>query len=423
MPTSRAGDIRAVSAVDVVEMAYRLDGTEAEWLSALLERTRSDLDRGCGVYAFTGNEAVPNLQASPVFVQHDLDPAYGARLVEVNRDAPEDIFELLRSRLVTCDGLVHGLGADSPVVKHFRSVMEPIGVADGFSLFAHDAEGGSVSISAPSRTVITPAPRVRGIWRRVGLHVASALRLRRKLVARTAVRDALFDPSGRVHDADVSIKDDGTARDALVAAIHAIERARSKEMRATTDKALELWRGLVAGQWSLVEHWESGGRRYLAAYRNRPEMRDPRALTSTERSILKYLALGATNKDIVYVLGLPLGTVSTSVTRILKKLRLKRRVDVALLGDPSRMERLDVGVGDEDIGVLSVDARPYGDAAAALSEAELEVASYVVRGLSNEEIARERQVAVRTIANQVRSIYAKLEINSRSQLANALTRR
>ncbi len=423
MSPSRAADIRAESAVDVVEMAYRLDGTEAEWLADVLQRTRSDIDNGCGVYAFTGYDAVPNLPASPVFVQHDLDPQYAARLMEANRDAPSAIYDLLRKRLVTCGGLAQELGPDSPVVKHFRSLMEPIGVSDGFSMFAKDAEGGSVSISAPARKTLHPAPRVRGIWRRVGLHVASALRLRRKLVAQSAVRDALIDPSGRVHDAGLSVKDDNTARGALIASVRDMERARSKELRKSSGEALELWRGLVAGQWSLVEHWESGDRRYLAAYRNSPEARDPRALTPTERSILKYLTHGATNKDIVYALGLPEGTVSTSVTRILKKLRLKRRVDVALLGDPSRMERLDIAVDNEEIGVLAVDARPRGEAAALLSDAELEVATYVVRGLSNEQIASARQVAVRTVANQVRSIFEKLGIENRSQLAQALTRR
>jgi hypothetical protein len=32
---------------------------ESEWLDGLLARARPDLDTGCGVYAFTGNENVP----------------------------------------------------------------------------------------------------------------------------------------------------------------------------------------------------------------------------------------------------------------------------------------------------------------------------------------------------------------------------
>ena len=415
-------DIRAQSAIDIVETAYRLDGTESEWLDGLLARARPDLDTGCGVYAFTGNENVPNFQASPVFVQHDLDADYGARLAEVNRTVPRAIDDLVRTRLVTCGGLRQTVGADSAIFLSFQAVMKSIGIQDGFSLFAHDAEHASITMAAPSRRVINLAPRVRGIWRRVGIHIAAALRLRRKLGAHATVRDALLDPSGKLQDATESVAHDETAQAVLVRAVEAMEEARSAEVRASPERALALWQGLVAGEWSLVDQWERGGRRYLAAYRNRPEIRDPRALTPTECSILKYLALGATNKDIEFALGLAAGTVSSSVTQILKKLRVERRVDLAVLADPSRMERLDVTIDDHEVGVLAVNARPRGAAAGALSSVELEVASYVTRGWSNQQIATERHVSPRTIANQLRTIYEKLGITSRSQLARAMTK-
>lgn len=421
MPQPRK-DIRAQRAIDIVEAAYRLDGTEIEWLDGLLARARPDLDTGCGVYAFTGNENVPNFEASPVFVQQDLDPDFGARLAELNRTVPRAIDDLVRTCLVTCGGLHQTLGADSPIVQSFRAALESTCIRDAFGLFAHDAEHASVSLSAPSRRVIDLAPRVRGIWRRVGIHIAAALRLRRKLSAQAMVPDALLDPSGRLQDATKSIASDETAQAVLVRAVEAMEQARSAQVRASPERALALWQGLVAGEWSLVENWESDGRRYLAAYRNRPEIRDPRALTPTECSILKYLALGATNKDVSFALGLPAGTVSSSVSQILKKLGVERRVDLAVLADPRRMERLDLTIAGHELGVLAVDARPRGAAAGALSTVELEVASYVTRGWSNQRIAIERQVSPRTIANQLRTIYEKLGIASRSELARTMTK-
>lgn len=414
--------IRALCAIETVESAYRLEGTEAEWLDGVLAAARSDLDSGCGVYGFTGDESVPNFQASPAFVHRDLDAEFAARLAEVNRVAPRDVNDLLSRRLVTCGALEQTLGSSSPIMKSFRSVMEPAGVKDGFSLFAKDAQGGNVTLAAPSRSVLGLAPRVCGIWRRVGLHVASSLRLRRRLAGQATVRDALLDPSGKVQDASSSVARDRSAQAVLVRAVAAMEKARTEAMRSEPERALALWQGLVAGEWSLVDHWESGGRRYLAAYRNRPELRDPRALTTTERATLKYLALGATNKDIAFALGLPAGTVSSSVTKVMKKLGVKRRVDLALLADPSRMDRLDVDVADRDVGVLAVCARPRGAAAEVLSIVELEVTSYVARGWSNERIAAERQVSPRTIANQLRSIYDKLGVTSRSQLVRATTK-
>lgn len=415
-----ARDIRATTAIDVVEAAYRLDGDETSWLGTVVGSARADLDTGAGVYAFTGHEEVPNLRASPAFAAHDLDPGFASRLAEVNRDVPADIYVLLRKQLVTCGGLVRSLGEQSPIVTHFRAVMEPAGIADGFSMFAQDAQGSSVTLAAPSRAVLDPAPRVRAIWRRVGLHVASALRLRRKLATQATTREALFDPSGVIHDASEDLAHDAPARRALARAIRDMERARTSAMRVSPDRALALWQGLVAGEWSLVEHWEQGGRRYIAAYRNRPGNPDPRALTGTERSLLSYLMLGASNKDMAYTLGLPAGTVSAAVTRILKKLGARRRVDLAVLADPSHMQRLDIPVGGEGVGVLVVDASPRGDAARSLSPAELEIVTAVLRGWSNERVARERNGSPRTVANHLRAIYAKLGITSRGELARAM---
>lgn len=412
--------IHAQSAIDLVERAYRLDGTEHEWLSELLTIAHRDLDTGHGVYAFTGSDPVPNLAATPVFAEREVPPAFLQRLQELNRDAPNAIYDLLRTRLVTCGGLEQVLGADSPVVEHFRQLMTPAGVRDGFCLFAQDAEGGSITLSAPAREAVAPAPRVRGVWQRIGLHVASALRLRRKLAQCATERDALLAPNGTFEDAANHLRDDPSARDALTRAVHAMERARRADLRSSPEHALSLWQGLVAGEWSLVDHWERGGRRYVAAYRNRPNLRDPRALTRTEATVVKLLALGASNKEIAYMLGLPTGTVATSVAQILRKFRLANRVQLATLFDAPLGDRFDIDVGEQALGVLAVE--PRADREAGLTPAEREVATAAAHGRSNQEIADARQVSAHTIAKQLRSIYEKLGVGNRSELARMLTR-
>src|SRR5262249_5907628 len=57
-------------------------------------------------------------------------------------------------------------------------------------------------------------------------------------------------------------------------------------------------------------------------------------------------------------------------------------------------------------------------AAAALAAAECEVASMLVAGWSNEAIAKARRVSRSTVANQARSIYTKLGVSSRAELAS-----
>jgi DNA-binding NarL/FixJ family response regulator len=55
-----------------------------------------------------------------------------------------------------------------------------------------------------------------------------------------------------------------------------------------------------------------------------------------------------------------------------------------------------------------------------LTPAELAVARLAARGLSNEEIARQRGRAVRTVANQVAAILQKLRLASRAQLVSVV---
>ncbi len=51
-----------------------------------------------------------------------------------------------------------------------------------------------------------------------------------------------------------------------------------------------------------------------------------------------------------------------------------------------------------------------------LTPAEHEVASHLLAGMSNAEIARKRRVSPRTVANQVACIYRKLRVRSRAEL-------
>ena len=51
-----------------------------------------------------------------------------------------------------------------------------------------------------------------------------------------------------------------------------------------------------------------------------------------------------------------------------------------------------------------------------LTDAEADVAKMIAAGRSNAEIAEARSVSVRTIANQVASIFRKVGVSSRSDL-------
>jgi DNA-binding NarL/FixJ family response regulator len=71
---------------------------------------------------------------------------------------------------------------------------------------------------------------------------------------------------------------------------------------------------------------------------------------------------------------------------------------------------------DEDLVLLSFPL-PEAEVPDALSLAEQEVAQMVFDGASNQEIARARGVSVKTVGNQLESIYRKLGVSSRVELA------
>jgi DNA-binding CsgD family transcriptional regulator len=58
-----------------------------------------------------------------------------------------------------------------------------------------------------------------------------------------------------------------------------------------------------------------------------------------------------------------------------------------------------------------------------LTQVEREVAELVLAGYSSATIAGQRGVSVRTIANQVASIYRKLAVRSRSELSRYMADR
>ena len=82
-----------------------------------------------------------------------------------------------------------------------------------------------------------------------------------------------------------------------------------------------------------------------------------------------------------------------------------------------RIDCFELVVGGERLVVTSL---PAGDGAAildALTPAERDVARDAIAGLSNATIARKRRRAARTVANQLASVYRKLRVGSRAELA------
>ncbi|MFL5392258.1 MAG: response regulator transcription factor [Myxococcales bacterium] len=97
-----------------------------------------------------------------------------------------------------------------------------------------------------------------------------------------------------------------------------------------------------------------------------------------------------------------------------------RSFGVPPVGAPQGLGAWRLDAGGDAFALLEIEI-PAADAngpefVRSLTVAEADVARMMTAGLSNAAIARRRGTAVRTIANQVASIFDKLGVRSRSEL-------
>ena len=88
--------------------------------------------------------------------------------------------------------------------------------------------------------------------------------------------------------------------------------------------------------------------------------------------------------------------------------------------EPGDVDVLETDVGGATYVVISVPflKQSFPDV---LTATELRIAEMLVRGLSNKEIAAERGTSDRTVANQVRAVFTKCDVASRSELIQKYT--
>ncbi len=196
-----------------------------------------------------------------------------------------------------------------------------------------------------------PLPRIETLSRPtshrlllVGAHLAAA---RRQWQTNTSA-EAWVSPTGKILEATSQTRNE---MEALSLRARAIEAARTRKGRSEIDSALSLWKGLVAGRWSLIERFDQDGRRYLVAKRNAPDLGNVLRLTESEARILKLCSLGHSQKYVAYTLGFSPATVSTNLSSSMLKLGVRSRAELlgmcGVLFDPATTAREATGATAE----------------------------------------------------------------------------
>lgn len=322
--------------IGAVEACYAGAAGDEAWLSGLLEAL-SPLAPGHAILAQVYRHGEDGSLSVERRRCQDVPPDVPDAIDRLFLDAPPEVIRRHWSPTPPVDYCTRRLlGAPAHVERALREIRERCDLRDVIGVFGVDADGRVISIfiGVPAERPLFP-PRVVHRLRSVAAHLTSGARLRHALGGADAEvagaagppPEAVLDPAGHTLDASGPAQD-RAARTSLGEAVRLMEKARGHLRRADPDEALRLWRGLVEGTWSLVEHHDADGKRYLLARRNQPATLEPTALTRNERSVLAFAAKGHQNKYIGYLLGLSPSAVTSHLRSAQRKLGLSSRSDL-----------------------------------------------------------------------------------------------
>lgn len=171
---------------------------------------------------------------------------------------------------------------------------------------------------------------------------------------------------------------------------------------------------ILGGERRVIDTFEVDGRLVVVTA---PDASD--GLSDRQIDVCRLAAAGHADKWIGFELGIARSTVATHLSAALERLGLSARTDLA------RVWPLLEARGDTRLMAIDVDGRWFtalvglelAETIEGLTGAEHEVMFHAVRGASNAEIADTRGTSSRTVANQLASIYRKLGLCSRTELA------
>jgi DNA-binding CsgD family transcriptional regulator len=317
--------------IDVAEAAYDLEASESEWLRKLLNAGLPIFDHGLTVAGVVYARPAKRGRVVPRQFQVVAGPEdFAERYAHAVAELPANVVRgLLRPGLAETlsESSKRYPGAFAEIGRHFDHGR------DGLEITAVDPDGLGIHIIAALPKVTKLTGRSRQRWRMLAAHVCAGHRLRRAIAlsgsnehAKSALphnAEAVLEPKRfQVTDAVGPAKARGIAARLRNAAIQA-HRARAGLRSDDPHKALEIWKALVQGRWSLVDWFDSDGRRFVLALPNPPDVVDPRRLTERETQVVAYASFGHANKFIAYQLGISRARVSMLLASSMRKLHVR----------------------------------------------------------------------------------------------------
>ena len=310
------------AAIDIVEASYNLEVSASEWMRNLQERAAPvfDLGRAFGGGIWAGMDDTGNLIATGFSYS---DPAAAEiTLPKVAQATAEIGAERMAAWTEETQSIVSVHSSHPPELGTFEVFTRHLECADILEVNAHDHDGYGFSWWCPSDTPIQLSRREKKTLEQLTIHMAAGHRIRREIENQPTAKglslaelpldaEALMDPKHFVVTDASGVARDATVSERIREAAKQVDKARGKLRRQDPEEALDIWKGLARGRWSLVDWFDTDGRRYVLAKPNLPRVGDPRGLTEQEALIATYAARGETGKIMSYRFWISRQSIST----------------------------------------------------------------------------------------------------------------
>lgn len=327
--------------LELAELAYTLRPDLNQWCEAILPAIRQRLE-GCPIAFYTHlsfdhqfNITRSHSRPSPSPIPPKYEPIIDAIL------NPQELGSFAQNKEGRDVAIAHPSilwTQDTPelfnpdVQTFWERFAYPVGINHSV-IIQHGTLHERWFFILPLKQSQDIPPSLREQWTLINTHLGAALRLQHAATQPTSTLEesssGILSADGEVVDLfEEPLKAAPELQEALRFAAKSIDKARGKLRRTDPLQALALWKGLVDGQFSLVDHFDTDGKRYILLKRNAPETLKHRALSFRERQVLTAAAQGLSNKLIAYELGLTDSTVSTLLQRAFQKLNISSRLQL-----------------------------------------------------------------------------------------------
>jgi DNA-binding CsgD family transcriptional regulator len=218
--------------------------------------------------------------------------------------------------------------------------------------------------------------------------------------------------------------DPSTVRSAVLAQ-DVTQTAKSRQFQLA-----HLWDGLCSGAYRLADHFSSADRHYVVAEWC-PVPSGPRApLLERRLGALHSVLNGSRQKVVAYEMSISPSSVATDLQKALFCMGCAlppSRMPISLtmsacvaLGPPERNfdARCTELVADSQVLHVISTERPELRLEDQLTRTEFDVLKALVEGRSYREVAAGRNASIRTVANQLASVYRRLGVSGRGELVH-----